>query len=124
MFVWHHHSLLITQYFSHYLWTPYLSPVHFLFFIFFSIPKLESSEKKKKYRTSNPGKEKKNRTAKLKKKKKNTEQPTQEKKKKKEKNNRIANQKKKKIKSKGGQKSRLCVPYVCSITILPLSYEL
>ena len=23
--IWHHHSLVITQYFSHYLWVPYLS---------------------------------------------------------------------------------------------------
>ena len=27
MFLWYHHSLPITQYFSHYLWTSYLSPV-------------------------------------------------------------------------------------------------
>ena len=34
MFVWHHHSLPITQYFSHYLWAPYLSPgADFLFFL-------------------------------------------------------------------------------------------
>ena len=33
-------------------------------------------------------------------------------------------QKKKKKKPKGGQKLRLWVPYVCLITILPLSYEL
>ena len=43
------------------------------------------------------------------KKKKKPEQPTQEKKKK---------------MSKGGQKLRLWVPYVCLITIFPLSYEL
>ena len=66
MFVWHHHSLLITQYFSHYLCG---HPVQL--FLFFSLaPKLtEPSEKKKK-----------------KKKKKRTEQPTQEKKKNKNKN--------------------------------------
>ena len=47
MFVWHHHSLPITQYFSHYLWTPYLSPGA-AFFFFSSLPKLtEPSEKKK-----------------------------------------------------------------------------
>ena len=60
MFVWHHHSLPITQYFLHYLWAPYLSPVQlFLFFLFFFlVPKLiESSEKKKK--KANPRKEKK-----------------------------------------------------------------
>ena len=76
MFVWHHHSLPITQYFSHYLWAPYLSlDAAFSFSFFSSIPKLtEPSEKKKK--------------------------------------------------SKVGQKLRLWVPYVCLITILPLSYEL
>ena len=53
-------------------------------------------EKEKKNRTANPGKEKKS--------KKRT--------------------KKKKKRSKGGQKLRLWVLYVCLITILPLSYEL
>ena len=48
MFVWHYHSLPITQYFSHYLWAPYLSP-DVAFFFFSSVPKLtEPSEKKKK----------------------------------------------------------------------------
>ena len=54
MFVWHHHSLPITQYFSHYLWAPYLSPgAVFLFlflFFFLSTPKLtEPSKIKKKH---------------------------------------------------------------------------
>ena len=44
--------------------------------------------------------------------------PTQEKKKKKP-----TPTQKKKRKSKGGQKLRLWVPYVCLIAILPLSYE-
>ena len=50
MFVWHHHSLPITQYFSHYLWAPYLSlDAAFSFSFFSSIPKLtEPREKKKK----------------------------------------------------------------------------
>ena len=46
-----------------------------------------------------------------------------EKEKEKEKKNN-ANPEKKKKKSKRGQKLRLWVPYVCLITILPLSYEL
>ena len=33
MFVWHHNSLLITQYFSHYLWATYLSPSTAFFFL-------------------------------------------------------------------------------------------
>ena len=48
MFVWHHHSLPITQYFSHNLWAPYLSPgVAFLFsfFSFFLVPKLTKPKK-------------------------------------------------------------------------------
>ena len=50
--VWHHHSISITQYFSHYLWASYLSPSAtlflFLFIYFFPVPKLtEPSEKKK-----------------------------------------------------------------------------
>ena len=43
MFVWHHHSLPITQYFSHYLWARFLSlaeiffsPLFFLLSLFFS----------------------------------------------------------------------------------------
>ena len=45
--------------------------------------------------------------------------PTQEKKK-----EQPTSTQKKIKKSKGGQKLRLWVPYVCLITILPLSYEL
>ena len=51
MFVWHHHSLPITQYFSHYLWTLFLSPVQlflFSFFFFFFQVLTESNEKKYK----------------------------------------------------------------------------
>ena len=84
---------------------------HCRLFFFFSIPKLtESSEKKKR------------------KEKRNLERTEVEKKKKKK--NRIANQEKKgkKKKVKSGQKLRLGTvcgsPYVCLITILPLSYEL
>ena len=52
--VWHHHSISITKYLSHYLWAPYLSLIAGLFF-FFSIPKLtESSEKKKRKEKRNP----------------------------------------------------------------------
>ena len=48
MFVWHHHSLPITQYFSHYLWAPYLSPgADFLFFLQYP-NSLNLVEKKKK----------------------------------------------------------------------------
>ena len=66
---------------------------------------------KKKNQTANPGKEKKKkRTSNANPKKKKTyKQPT-------------PTQKKKK--SKGGQKLRLWVPYMCLITILSLSYEL
>ena len=61
-----------------------------------------------------------------KKKKKNQRQPRKRKEKKKKKKKRANAQprKKKKKKSKVGQKLRLWVPYVCLITILPLSYEL
>ena len=54
-----------------------------------------------------------------------TNRTSEEKKKKK---NRTANPRKKKthywVNKKGGQKLRLWIPYVCLITILPLSYEL
>ena len=120
MFVWHHHSLPITQYFSHYLWAPYLSSVQLLFFLFFfSVHKLTNPVKKKKMKANaSPGKEKKEK----KRKKKNESQCQAKKKKKKKKSQRQP--KKKKKKSKGGQKLRLWVSYVCLITILPLSYEL
>ena len=58
------------------------------------------------------------------KKKKNPDQTSEKKKKRKEKKNRTTNPGKEKKKSKGGQKLRLWVPYVCLITVLPLSYEL
>ena len=46
---WHHYSLVITQYFSHYLWAPKLS-LDAAFF--FPVPKLtEPNEKKKKLKT-------------------------------------------------------------------------
>ena len=89
-------------------------------FFFFLVPKLiESSERKKK---------KKNQTELVKKKKKRKEKKNctanlgKEKKKKKKRTNSQRQPRKKK--SKGGQKLRLWVPYVCLITILPLSYEL
>ena len=48
MFVWHHHSLPITQYFSHYLWAPYLSlGADFIFFLQYP-NSLNLVEKKKK----------------------------------------------------------------------------
>ena len=93
--VWHHHLISITQYFSHYLWAPYLSVQ--LFFFFFPIPKLtEPSEKKKK----------------KKKKKESNSQPGEERKKKSQKWSKVA------------ARYCLWVPYVCLITILSLSYEL
>ena len=65
----------------------------------------------------------------LKKKKKKTERPIEEKKRKEKKKKHkqptpTQEKKKKKKKSKGDQKLRLWVPYMCLITILPLSYEL
>ena len=61
----------------------------------------------------------------FKKKKKNqTANPGKEKEKEKEKKERTTNANLEKKKSKGGQKLRLWVPYVCLITILSLSYEL
>ena len=79
--VWHHHSLVITQYFSHCLWAPYLSLGAAFFFFFFSIPKLteqsEKKEKKKKPRNLNRVKEE---GKKKKKKKARTKNRTQEKK--------------------------------------------
>ena len=90
MFVWHHHSLLITQFFSHYLWAPYLSPVQ-LFHFFFQYPNSlnpvkkkrtdrtsEKKKRKKKEPNSQPRKRKKNRTANLEEKKK--KQPTKKRK--------------------------------------------
>ena len=50
--VWQNHSLVITQYFSYYLWVPYLSHCAGFFF-FFSFSITEPSEKKKKNRTAN-----------------------------------------------------------------------
>ena len=113
------------------------TPISQYSFFFSSTQLTEANIKKKKKKlTANPGKEKKKkkkntnsqrqprkRKRKKKKKKKNPKPtPTQEKKKP---NSQPRKRKeKKKKKSKGGQKLRLWVPYVCLITILPLSYEL
>ena len=74
--VWHHHSISITQYFSHYLWAPYLSLIAgFFFSIFFSVPKLTEPSGKKKKKRRNPEqtevKERRRRRKEKKKKKKN-----------------------------------------------------
>ena len=44
--VWHHHSISITQYFSHYLWVPYLSLIAGFFFF---LPKPTKPGEKKNY---------------------------------------------------------------------------
>ena len=54
--VWQNHSLVITQYFSYYLWVPYLSHCAGFFF-FFSFSITEPSEKKKKEPNCQPGEE-------------------------------------------------------------------
>ena len=78
--VWHLHSISITQYFSHYLWVPYLS----LIASFFFLPKLtKPSEKKKKKKR----KEKKRETQNRPKWKKEEEEENKKKKKKKRKRN-------------------------------------
>ena len=60
MFVWHHHSLPITQYFSYYLWAPYLLSVQlFHFFFFFNTQTHWTQWRKKKNRTANPKKKRK-----------------------------------------------------------------
>ena len=49
LLVWYHHSLVITQYFSHCLWAPYLS-LGAAFFFFFPVslnPVKKEKEKKK-----------------------------------------------------------------------------
>ena len=74
MFVWHHHSLSITQYFSHYLWAPYLSLGAVFSFFFSLVPKLTEPSKKKKRPRTNRTSERRRR------KKKRIKQPTQEKK--------------------------------------------
>ena len=73
MFVWHHHSLSITQYFSHYLWAPYLSLGAVFSFFFSLVPKLTEPSKKKKTQNK-PNSERRRRR------KKRIKQPTQEKK--------------------------------------------
>ena len=83
--VWHHHSISITQYFSHYLWAPYLSLIAgFFFFQYANSPNLVKKEEEKKP---------------------STDRSERKKKKKKKKKNRTANQEKKgKKKVKSGQK--------------------
>ena len=54
--VWHHHSISITQYFSYYLWAPYLSLIAGFFFFFFQYPNspnLVEKKKEKKKETQN-----------------------------------------------------------------------
>ena len=125
MFVWHHHSLPVTQYFSHYLWVSYLSPSA----VFFPPQYPNSSNLVKK--KQNP--EHEDQTSERRRRnlgEERTKQPTQEKKKRKKKKNRTANpredRKKKKVKrwSKVAAEYYLWVPYVCLIIILSLSYEL
>ena len=57
--VWHNHSLVITQYFSYYLWVPYLSHcAGFFFFFFFHLVSLNPVKKKKKIEPNcQPGEE-------------------------------------------------------------------
>ena len=62
--VWHHHSLVITQYFLHYLWVSHLSHDAGFFFIF-SITE-PSEKKKKKKKPKQPTQEKKGRKKKSK----------------------------------------------------------
>ena len=117
MFVWHHHSLLTTQYFSHYLWATYLSPSTAFFFLlqYPNSPNLVKKKMKKK-RRRNP-----EQTELVK------EKEEKEKKKKREPNSQPRRRKgKKKVKrwSKVAAKYCLWVLYVCLITIFPLSYEL
>ena len=62
--VWHHHSISITKYFSHFLWVPYLSLIAGFFFFFFLNPNSPNLVKKKKKdrekpRTDQSGKKKK-----------------------------------------------------------------
>ena len=51
--VWHHHSISITQYFSYYLWAPYLSLIAGFFF-FFQYPNSPNLVEKKKKRKKKP----------------------------------------------------------------------
>ena len=77
MFVWHHHSLPIIQYFSYYLWALYLSPST-VFFFPSSVSKLtEPSEKKKKKKKPRTDRTSERRR---KKRRKKEEEETQEKK--------------------------------------------
>ena len=83
MFGWHHHSLPITQYFSHYLWVPYLSLVQFFFF-FSLVPRLIEPSGKKN-RTARP-----NQTEPVKKKKKKKPRPNSQPRRKKKKKTKAA----------------------------------
>ena len=79
--VWHYHSLVITQYFSHYLWVSYLS----LNAVFFSVsPNPVKKKKKKKKKPRLEGRRRSHLVLKEKEKKKDEEmQPSEERKKKK-----------------------------------------
>ena len=71
--VWHHHSISITQYFSHYLWAPYLSLIAGFFFCQYpNSPNLVKKKKKKKNeKKRNPGQAEVKERRRRKKKKKN-----------------------------------------------------
>ena len=123
--IWHHHSLPISQYFSHYLWVSYLSLVQLFLFLFSSVPQLTkpSEKKKKKNRTdltSEKNKKKKERKEKKKSRTDRTANPGE----KKNRTDRTSEKKKKSQRSKVAVEYCLWVPYVCLITILLLSYEL
>ena len=93
------------------------------YIFFFSVPNSPKLILKKKKKLN--GQPRKRKEKKKKKKKKHKQPtPTQEKKKKRKKKTQPTPTQKKKKRSKSGQKLWLWVPYVCLITILPLSYEL
>ena len=53
--VWHYYSISITQYFSHFLWVPFLSQCSFYFyFYFFKVPRSPEPVKEKKEKKRNP----------------------------------------------------------------------
>ena len=108
--VWHHHSLVITQYFSHYLWVSYLS----LNAVFFSVsPNPVKKKKKKKKKPRLEGRRRSHLVLKEKEKKKKMKK---------------CNPVKKERKKKDGQKLRLKADngslHVVLFTEMSLSYKL
>ena len=56
--VWHYYSISITQYFSHFLWVPFLSQCSFYFyFYFFKVPRSPEPVKEKKEKKEEKKKE-------------------------------------------------------------------